>query len=127
MFSFRLLCIDHGFDGIGNPVIRLYGNTLNTSEACLVIAHGAFPYFYVKFDSSAVLKKLLQGIFNERDVRVHDALVFALDFYGYHENEESFVKISLRDPALKKSVLNFLSSFNYTIYEVFINLFLISV
>ncbi|KAI5067558.1 hypothetical protein GOP47_0018086 [Adiantum capillus-veneris] len=98
------------------PVVRVFGTTLAGQKMCLHL-HKAFPYFFVPYDedlpqdvtcastfvrnlASAIEKALkLASNFGAKRQHVYScSLVRGRKFYGFHSEEQLFVKIVLYYP-----------------------------
>ena len=96
------------------PVARVYG-TNEYGQKCCCHIHGFFPFFYIKTDDyTDFMKKdikyvndflsLVEDLFQKaykifKPIIVKGELEEKLDFYGYHESPETFLKISVYDPS----------------------------
>lgn len=106
------------------PVIRIYGATPVGQKTCLHV-HGVFPYIYVPYDGTQPTDKYLKQLAVSVDFALQVALgkasssrqhvyeisvVKGIPFYGYHEGEQEFLRISLYSPFLVTRVVSLLQS-----------------
>eukprot|EP00794_Sanderia_malayensis_P000337 gene337-969_t len=97
------------------PVIRVFGATPNGQKACLHV-HQVFPYIYVPISKREACEKFAKQFATSLNFALHVSLgksassiqnyVHQIDivkgttFYGYHEEEETFLKIQFYNPNL---------------------------
>ncbi|KAH7435487.1 hypothetical protein KP509_06G067000 [Ceratopteris richardii] len=98
------------------PIVRIFGTTLTGRKICLHL-HKAFPYFYVPYDKdlpqdeshawmfvrslALAIEKALKLASNSGAKQQHVyscSLVRGKKFYGFHAEEQLFVKIVLYHP-----------------------------
>ena len=110
-FSVCLAYIDYYVEH-GIPMVRIFGATPAGQKACVHV-RGVYPYFFTKLpadvDSGAYISSLERrcemflrensgpSSFHGSKVR-SCSLVLGLPFYGYHDKEVPFVKITLSSP-----------------------------
>ncbi|XP_015756079.1 PREDICTED: DNA polymerase zeta catalytic subunit-like [Acropora digitifera] len=106
------------------PVIRVYGATPAGQKTCVHV-HGVFPYIYVPYDGTEPTDKYLKQFAVSVDFALQVALgkasssrqhvyrisvVKGIPFYGYHEGEKEFLRISFYNPFLVTRVVNLLQN-----------------
>ncbi|EDO42057.1 predicted protein [Nematostella vectensis] len=106
------------------PLVRIFGATKQGQKTCAHV-HGAFPYIYVPYDGTEPRDKYLRQFATSVDFAVHVSLgrasssthhvydisiIKGRPFYGYHEEETEFIKISFYNPFLVNRVVELLQS-----------------
>ena len=111
------------------PIIRLYGVTLYGQTVCLYIRN-YYPYFYIKIpenitndnDINDFIKKFLLSLkltlikhASVIDINGYETMIYnyeivdKIDFYGYHDKKQKFLKIYMIKPGLIKLASSCLS------------------
>ncbi|KAI3662608.1 hypothetical protein MP638_000718 [Amoeboaphelidium occidentale] len=85
----------------GQPIIRIFGTT-KEDQKCLINMRSIYPYIYIKKEDPSMIRsainKIMQLFYRNTRNYVHDIeVVQKRDFYGYHQEEEEFLKIYLLD------------------------------
>ncbi|KAK0417716.1 hypothetical protein QR680_013168 [Steinernema hermaphroditum] len=95
------------------PVLRVFG-ILDSGEKCCIHLHGAFPYFLLRMDRPLTEKmresliKSLNAVASANQNRADDlhhsifdvVEVSAKSMYGYHKEDERFVKVLFYNPQI---------------------------
>ncbi|XP_059153946.1 uncharacterized protein LOC131939568 isoform X2 [Physella acuta] len=104
------------------PVLRVFGSTPAGQKACMHI-HGVFPYLYIPYDGTQPLDSYLRLFAASVDKALNIAnrspnsslqhvykisLVTGIPLYGYHPQEEQFLKIYLYNPNNVRKVADLL-------------------
>ena len=117
------------------PVIRIFGPTSNSPCSCCVHVHGVLPYFYaalkptISVDADFVktfanaceqaLKSSNRTYKKSSGNYIHAVeIVSGIPIYGYHENEQEFLKIYLYNP-MHVSVLSDILVYGIVLGTVF--------
>ncbi|XP_065057667.1 DNA polymerase zeta catalytic subunit-like isoform X2 [Rhopilema esculentum] len=95
------------------PVVRIFGATAKGQKTCLHI-HQLFPYIYVRISEHDASGRFAKQFATSLDVAIQIALgktvssdwhsvhevdvVKGFTFYGFHDEEEHFLKISVYNP-----------------------------
>ncbi|CAL1531881.1 unnamed protein product, partial [Lymnaea stagnalis] len=94
------------------PVLRIFGSTPAGQKTCMHV-HGVFPYLYVPYDGTQPSDRYLRQFAVSLDKALNVAnrsasstlqhvykisLVSGIPMYGYHPQEEQFLKIYLYNP-----------------------------
>ncbi|RUS90759.1 hypothetical protein EGW08_001470, partial [Elysia chlorotica] len=94
------------------PVLRIFGSTPAGQKTCMHI-HGVFPYLYVPYDGTQPADRYLRQFAASLDKALNVAnrsasanqqhvfkisIVSGIPMYGYHPDEEQFLKIYLYNP-----------------------------
>jgi len=107
------------------PIVRIFGSTASGQKACLHL-HQTFPYIYVQIPERDESRRFAKQFASSLDLAiqislgrsvshvqnyVHDvSLVNGTTFYGFHDKQEQFLKVSLYNPNLIKKVEEILLS-----------------
>ncbi|ELU09366.1 hypothetical protein CAPTEDRAFT_106116 [Capitella teleta] len=104
------------------PVLRIFGATPAGQKTCMHV-HGIFPYLYVPHDGPLPTTRYLQQFAASLDKALNIALnranspaqhvykiavVAGIPMYGYHAEEQAFLKIFLYNPNMVKKVADLL-------------------
>ncbi|KAK3773321.1 hypothetical protein RRG08_023207 [Elysia crispata] len=102
------------------PVLRIFGSTPAGQKTCMHI-HGVFPYLYVPYDGTQPADRYLRQFAASLDKALNVAnrsasgnqqhvykisIVSGIPMYGYHPDEEQFLKIYLYNPNNVRKTLN---------------------
>ncbi|XP_046847299.1 DNA polymerase zeta catalytic subunit-like [Xenia sp. Carnegie-2017] len=106
------------------PVLRIFGSTPGGQKTCVHI-HQVFPYLYIPYDGTKPTDKYLKQFTTSVDFAVQVAfgrtsssmkyvhkteIVKKIPFYGYHENEEEFIKMELYNPRIIPKLVDLLQN-----------------
>ena len=103
---FQNTSIEWGMSQDKRPVIRMYGIT-EKGNSVLCHVHGFLPYAYVQIpanhkfeevDLSDFKKNLIEFSKIDAEIIYKCEIVRRRSIYGYHEDEEDFIKVTLTDP-----------------------------
>lgn len=110
MGSYRMIHVDHyltapqqPFDDYQSPltgqtvrkvpIIRIFGTSTEGRKACIHV-HGYYPYMYILNEPN--LEDNLKRTYGSQIFKIET--VKAFNYYGYHKNEDEFLKLYLYDP-----------------------------
>ncbi|XP_046848551.1 DNA polymerase zeta catalytic subunit-like isoform X1 [Xenia sp. Carnegie-2017] len=108
----------------GVPVLRIFCSTPGGQKTCVHI-HQVFPYLYIPYDGTKPTDKYLKQFTTSVDFAVQVAfgrtsssmkyvhkteIVKKIPFYGYHENEEEFIKMELYNPRIIPKLVDLLQN-----------------
>ncbi|XP_052808091.1 uncharacterized protein LOC128236972 isoform X1 [Mya arenaria] len=104
------------------PVVRIFGSTPSGQKTCMHV-HGVFPYLYVPYDGTVPWDRFLRQFATSLDKAINVALgygqaptqhvykivlVNGRAMYGYHDEEQQFLKIYLYNPGMVKKAADLL-------------------